>query len=336
MMIDTNIPEIQFALNAVRRASALVKEVQAEMVHGALTKDDHSPVTVADYAAQALVGKLLDEAFPADPLVGEEDSAVLRTPEQADILASITRFAGRYAEGATPEVVCGWIDRGSATSGKRYWTVDPIDGTKGFVRGDQYAVALALVEDGEVQVGVLGCPNLNADYLFSDGGAPMAGGTGSLVLAVRGQGAWISPLGKENFSRTIVSDRNNPRDARLLRSFESAHTNTGKIGELVAALDVQAAPVGLDSQAKYALLAAGRGDMLVRLLSSRQPDYREKIWDQAAGAIVVEEAGGRITDLHGRKLDFTLGRTLANNRGVLASNSLLHDAALAALAEISA
>jgi 3'(2'), 5'-bisphosphate nucleotidase len=133
-----------------------------------------------------------------------------------------------------------------------------------------------------------------------------------------------------------VSDRSDPALARLLRSFETAHTNTGKIGELVHRLGVTAEPVGLDSQAKYALLAAGRGDLLVRLLSSRQPDYREKVWDQAAGSIVVEEAGGRIEDLHGRPLDFTAGRTLANNRGVLASNGQLHDAALAALKAIAA
>ena len=75
---------------------------------------------------------------------------------------------------------------------------------------------------------------------------------------------------------------------------------------------------------------------LLRLLSSRQPDYRECIWDQAAGAIVVEEAGGRITDLRGRPLDFGQGRTLAANRGVCASNGRLHDAALEALAAIGA
>lgn len=336
-MFDIERPEIRFALHAVQQASALVREVQSEMVTDALTKDDRSPVTVADYAAQALVGRLLDEQFPSDPLVGEEDSAVLRTPEQAETLAQITQFSLRYSPGATAEKVCAWIDRGSAESGRRYWTVDPIDGTKGFVRGDQYAVALALVVDGQVQVGVLGCPNLNIHYLASErADLPMAGGSGSCVIAVRGEGTWIAALDDEKFSRVHVSGRNHPKDARLLRSYESAHTNTGKIGELVLALDVQAEPVGLDSQAKYALLAAGRGDMIVRLLSSRQPDYREKIWDQAAGSLVVEEAGGRITDLHGRAMDFTVGRTLAKNRGVLASNGHLHPAALDALAKIAA
>jgi len=63
------------------RLAVWVKLIQAEMVTPALTKEDRSPVTVADFASQALVGKLLEEAFPTDTLVGEEDSTVLRQPE---------------------------------------------------------------------------------------------------------------------------------------------------------------------------------------------------------------------------------------------------------------
>jgi 3'(2'), 5'-bisphosphate nucleotidase len=92
----------------------------------------------------------------------------------------------------------------------------------------------------------------------------------------------------------------------------------------------------LDSQAKYMLLAAGQGELYLRLLSPKQPDYREKIWDQAAGSLIIEEAGGQVTDLAGQPLDFIAGRTLANNRGILASNRLLHSAALAALIAITA
>jgi 3'(2'), 5'-bisphosphate nucleotidase len=92
----------------------------------------------------------------------------------------------------------------------------------------------------------------------------------------------------------------------------------------------------MDSQAKYAVLAAGKGDLMLRLLSSAKPDYREKIWDQAAGSLILEEAGGCITDLHGRPLDFTTGRSLIHNRGILASNNLLHPIALQALQTIGA
>ena len=92
----------------------------------------------------------------------------------------------------------------------------------------------------------------------------------------------------------------------------------------------------MDSQAKYMLLAAGEGELYLRFLSSRQPDYREKIWDQAAGSLIVEEAGGQVCDLHGRPLDFSAGRTLLHNRGVLASNGYLHQQALQALRAIDA
>jgi 3'(2'), 5'-bisphosphate nucleotidase len=83
-------------------------------------------------------------------------------------------------------------------------------------------------------------------------------------------------------------------------------------------------------------LAAGVGDVLVRLISPSRPDYRERIWDQAAGMIIVTEAGGRVTDLDGQPLDFSCGRTLAKNRGILATNGLLHVTILEALRVIRA
>ena len=85
----TLTPEVRFAIDAARQASLLVREIQAEMVTPALTKSDRSPVTVADFASQALVASLLAEAFPNDPLVGEEGADALRTPQEADTLAQI-------------------------------------------------------------------------------------------------------------------------------------------------------------------------------------------------------------------------------------------------------
>jgi 3'(2'), 5'-bisphosphate nucleotidase len=166
---------------------------------------------------------------------------------------------------------------------------------------------------------------------------PDPAGTGSLVVAVRGQGTWTAPLaGQGGFERLSVSPRSNPAQARLLRSFESGHTNAGQIDVFAQALGVQVAPLLMDSQAKYAVLAAGEGELLLRLLSPSRLDYREKIWDQAAGSLVLEEAGGRISDLDGRPLDFTTGRTLRENRGILASNGLLHPIALQVLKDIRA
>ncbi len=330
-MIDLNNPEVMFAFSAVQQAGLLVKQVQSEMVSSALTKDDRSPVTVADYASQALIAQRLFEAFPNDPLVGEEDASELRKPETRRVLEQVTRFVSQYTPTATPETVCEWIDRGNADPAHRFWTLDPIDGTKGFLRGDQYAVALALIIGGKVQIGVLGCPNLNNAY------RPNPDGPGSLIIAVRGKGTWTTPLTAEgSYEPLSVSGLRDASQARLLRSFESGHTNAGQIDEFAQVLGVEAEPVRMDSQGKYGVLAAGKGELLLRLLSPAKPNYKEKIWDQAAGSLVIEEAGGKITDLHGKTLDFNAGKTLANNRGILASNASLHEQALKALRRIAA
>lgn len=327
MTFDTTTPEVRFAIDAVRQATNLVTTVQNEMVSSALEKGDKSPVTVADFAAQALVGKLLKETFPADPLVGEEDSATLR--EDEDKMNSVTAFVGSVTEGADIDTVAMWIDHGAAEpppNKGRFWTLDPIDGTKGFLRGMQYAVAFALLEDGEVTLGVLGCPNLENGY------EEVIGGAGSLAVAVKGKGTWVTALnGEESFTQVHVSEIDTPSEARFLRSFETGHTNVSQLDVIGDKMGGVAEPVRLDSQAKYSILACGAGDAIFRLISEKMPDYEEKIWDQAAGMIVAEEAGGKVTDLDGKRLDFTQGRTLAKNRGVLVTNGKLHEVALEAI-----
>lgn len=330
-MIDHNNPEITFAIDAVRQAARLVQDIQAQMVSAALSKDDRSPVTVADFAAQALIGNLLASTFGQALMIAEEDSNALRAPGAAKTLEQVTNFLRSRLPEADEQKVCAWIDHGRTDSAARFWTLDPIDGTKGFLRGDHYAVALALVEDGQVVVGALGCPNLT-DAAFAQQGGP-----GSLIVAARDQGAWTTALDKPGDYKPLqVSGRSDSRQARVLRSFESGHTNVSQIDRFAQALAVEAQPVRMDSQAKYALLAAGAGDLMLRLLSPSKPNYREKIWDQAAGSIILEEAGGMITDLDGRPLDFTTGRKLVRNRGILASNKHFHAVALQALAAIGA
>lgn len=330
-MIKLDTAEIRFALKAARQAALLVKDIQAEMVSDSLTKGDRSPVTVADFASQALVSHLLQSTFPFDPLVGEEDSSSLQKPENQTTLGTITEFVQTRIQKASKKDVTDWIDYGSTEPGDRFWTLDPIDGTKGFLRGEQYAIAFALIIEGQVDIGVLACPNLSKDQQQD------IGGTGTLIVAQRGRGAWATEMtGSMNFTQLHVSAVSTPSQARFLRSFEAGHTNVSQLDLISQAMGVEAEPVRLDSQAKYAILAAGRGDALFRLISSKAPDYKEKIWDQAAGSIICQEAGGKVTDLDGKPLDFTQGRTLANNRGILATNSLLHDASLGAIRSVGA
>jgi 3'(2'), 5'-bisphosphate nucleotidase len=322
--------EAQFALRAVRQAAELCQQIQAEMVSPAITKADQSPVTFADFASQALLGQMLMLDFPGDRLVAEEDSHTLRDDEDGETLAKVTGYIQRILPQADSEQVCNWIDYGAQEAGGRFWTYDPIDGTKGFLRGDQYVTALALIEDGRVVVGALGCPNLDQHM------HPNFGGEGSAVLAVRGQGSYGFRMKHDDPRPLRVSDQEDAQLARLLRSYESGHTHEGKMANLVDTLGTIMDPVLMDSQAKYAVMAAGGGELLFRLLSPAKPDYEEKIWDQAAGSLIVEEAGGKVSDLRGEALDFNQGRTLRANIGVLASNDRLHETALDALRKVGA
>lgn len=328
--MDISRPEIEFALSAVRQASLLAAEVQRQRHLDTVTKGDLSPVTVADYAAQALIGQIIDLYFPDDPLVGEENSAALLEPENAETLAAVTSLMASAIGEVDSAQVCRWIDRGEADPADRFWTLDPIDGTKGFLRGDQFAVALALLEGGEVRLGVLGCPNLGPDLL------PDLARRGTLIVAARGEGSWALPLeGDATPVRLHVSGLESPASARLFRSYEAGHTNVSQVDQVAEDLGVRAEPVRMDSQAKYAMLASGQGEVLMRLLSPAKPNYREKIWDQAAGAVIVEEAGGQITDLWGNPLDFSAGKTLARNRGVLATNGVLHERFLKSVKKVA-
>ena len=88
----------------------------------------------------------------------------------------------------------------------------------------------------------------------------------------------------------------------------------------------------MDSQAKYGVVARGEAEIYLRMPT--RADYREKIWDHAAGVLIVEEAGGTVTDITGRALEFQHGRELLANRGVIVTNGRLHARVLKTLAEL--
>ncbi|MBL8841249.1 MAG: 3'(2'),5'-bisphosphate nucleotidase [Planctomycetes bacterium] len=316
------------AVEAVAEAALLCQRVQARKVAGAaLTKGDKSPVTIADFGSQALVCRTLARHFPHDAVMGEEGSAELREAGHAALAREVCDEVRVQASGASDAEVLGWIDRAQSEGGHgRFWCLDPIDGTKGFLRGEQYAVALALIDRGVVEVGALACPNLAV------GSAP-----GCLLIAVRGKGVQLLPLGANGPGAPQPVRASSCRErttARIVESVEAAHGDHGGHERVRAALGCAAPPVRLDSQAKYAVLARGDGEIYLRLPTSA--DYRENLWDQAAGVRVIEEAGGRVTDCDGRPLDFTTGRKLTRNQGIVATNGLLHEAVIAAIRSIRA
>ena len=321
--------EAGIAVRAVGQSIQLVRWIHHEVVDRPIAKEDGSPVTIADFAVQAVVASHLTRHFAADALVAEEDVTLLRSAAGGTLLPRVADCVRHIERDVRVQQVLDWIDRGGGTCGKRFWALDPIDGTKGLLRGGQYAVALALIADGQVQLGVLGCPQLSLAGLAEPNASANHSGPGGIAVAVRGCGAWWLSAGSEDLTRLSVSDMTDPTHARVLRSFEAQHGDVARFERVLRALHAGVPPVLMDSQAKHALLAAGGADLLLRVPVST--DSHDHIWDQAAGSLLVEEAGGKVSDLGGRPLDFTAGRRLIHNEGLVASNDRLHEAALEAV-----
>jgi 3'(2'), 5'-bisphosphate nucleotidase len=329
--------ERRFAIEAVVTAAKLTKAVRDDFDPGAeaVSKADSSPVTVADLGAQALVRMAMAEALPADGLMGEEDfSQLADAPELA--AAVLERVHAQRPE-ATLDDIRVALDSSDDPGGpaRRWWTLDPVDGTKGFLRNEQYAIALALVEDGEVVLGVMGCPNL--PFCGEPGDPDVAGPIGVLFVAERGGGTRMMPLFEATAERSgepcRVAAPASTAQARYAESVEAAHSNQSEAAQIGAALGITAEPVRLDSQTKYAMVARGDASIYLRV---PRGDYRENVWDHAAGLIVVEEAGGRVSDIEGKPFDITTGQRMTGNRGAVVTAASIHEEVLAAVRSVLA
>lgn len=317
--------EQQVAVNAVRQAAGLCRKVQSQITPDILEKKDKSPVTVADFGTQAVICQAIDAAFPDDPIIGEEDATELRDPSNESLLQQVAECVNHAISESTAHLTCNYIDRGGAKEySHRFWTLDPIDGTKGFLRGDQYAIALALIVDGKIVVAALGCPNLTAKI---DG----ENVTGLIYTAVKGQGTTMLPIDDANHDGVPVhvTETKNTADAYFCESVESGHTSHSDAAKIAEELKITKDPFRIDSQCKYAAIAQGHADIYLRLPT--RPGYVERIWDHAAGVLVVTEAGGTVTDIYGQPLEFTHGAGLEKNKGVIVTNGHLHDKVIDAI-----
>ncbi|RCI10229.1 hypothetical protein L249_8633 [Ophiocordyceps polyrhachis-furcata BCC 54312] len=347
--------ELQVAQQAVERAALLTSRVFKEAAKGTVSKEDASPVTVGDFGAQAIIISCLRCSFPEDEIVAEEEASLLRgNGRLRDVVWRLVDEADADVEDssriADADAMVGLLDRGRSQGGAsgRFWAIDPIDGTKGFLRGGQYAVCLALVVDGDVKVGVLACPNLpvDDDARLTDLSDPSSSSSSSssstttqrgvLFSAILGKGATSRPLKSTGGDATPRPIAMRPiRDltrATFCESVEAGHSAHGDQAAIARRLGITEPSVRLDSQAKYGSIARGAGDIYLRL--PVKASYQEKIWDHAAGDLIVREAGGHVSDIYGKRLDFSVGRTLANNKGVVASPAAIHPEVLKAVQHV--
>jgi len=313
--------ERRIAIEAVYQASHLASSLQGRLKSlDIVGKSDLSPVTLADFSIQALINLHLLSAFPQDKIMGEEDADDLRNPKNSALAENICKEVRIFHPELTNGMILDAIDAGNFAGGsrERFWVLDPIDGTKGFIRGEGYAVALALIVNGEVVLGILGCPKLSE--------------TGGMLIAVKGGGCFF--LGFEEDAEEVplhVAENTLPEGVVYC---DPEASSLAKGYAVAQAMGAKAEPLTLDNLCQYALVAMGETSIYLRFPSSEH--HHEKLWDHAPGVVIVEESGGRVTDLYGKPLDFSLGNSLETNQGLLVTNGLLHEKVLRALAGVLA
>ncbi|KAH7328775.1 hypothetical protein B0I35DRAFT_345483 [Stachybotrys elegans] len=342
---------------AVLRACVLTKKVLAAVDE--ISKTDSSPVTVADFAAQAIIISAVRSAFPHDGFVGEEDASALRQdPALArrvfDLVCSITKDAanlpdllGAHATSipipASVDSMVDMIDIGAQGQGGpvgRFWCMDPVDGTRAFLRGEQYAVSLALVENGRELVGVLGCPNVKLINGRIEESSVDTKGHGIMLTAVRGQGSTIRHVPSHGLmsSAQPLERLRAPADLRDIHVVDCLLSKAYRhdiVQQVTEALGAQYPGTEVySSHVRYAALIVGGGDFQLRVPIG--PKTRMCVWDHAGAQLIFTELGGKITDLDGNPIDFGAGRDLNRNRGMVAAKEDIHDRVLALVREFMA
>ncbi len=290
----------------------------------AFDKGGAGPATVADLASQVAASLALRELCgPCARIVAEESWEEMEAHGAHTVVGAVVA-AVKAAGFPCDERICEEVLRSARDEGGAegtFWAIDPLDGTKGYLRGGQFAVAIALVHNGQPAVGVLAAPRLALR------GAEA--GAGVLFGAARGHGAWQAPLPEGDPQPIQCTPWSPGMPVRLAASVEKSHSAVDQVEAVVGRIGTVQA-IRMDSQAKYGLVARGCADAYIR--NSPTPGYVEHIWDHAAGALVAQEAGCTVTDLHGAPLAFHKGRGLHGNVGVLCAPPALHARLVAAFA----
>ena len=260
--------ELSRAVDLVRTAGAEVLAMQRGAL-GVEMKPGDEPVTVADRRGSEIICAGLAAAFPADPVISEE----LPPPPGAQL-------------------------------GERLWLVDPIDGTKDFIRGeDGYSVMLGLVRDGRPALGVVYQPAQDRMFYATP------------------EGAWVTR--GEHVEAMHVSSVAAASDVRLVAS--KSH-RSATIDEVKSRLGITGETNVGSVGVKLCLIALGVHDLYVN------PAAKTKAWDSCAPEAILVRAGGRLTDFDGEALDYR--GELAHQRGLIASNGLVHAEVLAKVAPL--
>ncbi|KAL4877308.1 hypothetical protein BJY04DRAFT_210064 [Aspergillus karnatakaensis] len=354
LSFDHMLEHAKLSLNiaslAVQRAALLTKKLISAIDKGQLEKADETPVTIADFASQALIIASIHHAFPEDDIVGEEDSKTLRErPELLERtwdLVTSSRLEDEESESllyrpSSKEEMLNLIDLGAQGSCKpqgRSWVLDPVDGTATFMRGQQYAVCLGLVEDGKQKLGVTGCPNLNLESGLIHEDIVDRTGYGYQVFAVVGQGAWMRKMGTGSLQpATRLEAKAQITEGKDLRFVDCKSANSSDYdlnARLAEGLKAPWPPRTdlWSAQLRYIAIAVGGCNVLIKI--PRKASYRSKVWDHVGGMLIAEEVGCTVSDLQGNPVDCSLGRSLEGCQGMIIAPSSIHSLLVGAVKQV--
>ncbi|CAK7233555.1 hypothetical protein SEUCBS140593_008641 [Sporothrix eucalyptigena] len=336
--------ELEVAIRVVEQAARLSQAVLPDTDKGAVEKDNHlGPVTIGDFAIQALLTASLHAAFPDDVFVGEEDASALRTdPVLCDrVWQTLQKTVGTASLPdivlpTSPADMCDTIDHCQNAPGPgRVWVFDPIDGTKTFLRREMYAINVALIVDGQQTVAVVACPLLSPDAVMEAGVITNDSidptGRGSLLFAVKGHGAYVRSLSETQATARRLPPAVATTPLHPVTCFFLQESALDDVHRAVAE-ELGVAFPGSDLLGwvpRWASLAMGRANTTVWVY--RRRDRHAKIWDHAGAMLLFEEVGGVVTDVDGRAIDLLAGRILTGNFGFVAAPAEAHPAVLKAV-----
>ncbi|KIW03234.1 3'(2'),5'-bisphosphate nucleotidase [Verruconis gallopava] len=344
--------ELEIARLAVQRASLVTKKIKPLLQQDdEVNKADDTPVTIADLTAQALVIGAIHHEFPHDTFLAEESAQILREDDGlADrvwsFASSSSKFCGSHINDrlwspSSKEEMLDVIDLGKGSGGPkgRFWILDPIDGTMTYMKNQQYAVCLCLVEDGVKQVAVQGCPNLSLDRLpMHEDSVDLEKG-GHVVSAVHNGGAYIQALSETPMEEPRrlpqKNDKSNITDLLNIVSHLSSSMDHKKVEAICNKIGIGYPGVDIwAQQMKYMAMAVGGHDVMIRIPGYQS--HRTAAWDHASGQLICEEIGIVMTDVYGKKHDFSQGRRLYANFGDVAAPAAHHPQILKAVQEAMA
>lgn len=315
--------DLQPIFQAARQAVILCRRVQETYLISS-DKGGREPVTIADYGAQAILGRAISRAFPEDSVLAEESGEQFVELVPEDGRKAVVRLLGDIlGESVRQTDVVGWLDHGQQHEAERLWVIDPIDGTKGFLALRNYVVAVGVMIDRKPVAAVIGAPA----YPTPD--------SKGLLFHAQGGAAFVQPMDGGQVKRIRVSERTEASSLRALESVEKSHANHERMSRVRALAGYgEARLIHMDSMEKYARIAAGDAELYLRLprLHSTRPFM---IWDHCAGTALAQAAGGLVTDVDGSPLDFSEGRALKNH-GIIVSNGRIHERVIEAVQKVLA